>query len=87
MDNRWHRQPEKAELRKIANIISWNIWQMDGLKGTVPMGILKEEYHQMSLFEPFQEVEEADDEPEVRWRIYDWRSEKSILYLDLNKRK
>ena len=24
---------------------------MDGLKGTVPMGVLKEEYHQMSLFE------------------------------------
>ena len=37
---------------------------MDGLKGTVPMGVLKEEYHQMSLFEPFQEVEEADNEPE-----------------------
>ena len=83
MDNRWHRQPEKAELRKMANIISWNIWQMDGLKGTVPMGILKEEYHQMSLFEPFQEVEEVDDEPEVRCRIYDWRSRVSVPYSEL----
>ena len=87
MNNKWYRQPEKTELRKVANIISWNVRQMDGLKGTVPMGVLKEEYHQMSLFEPFQEVEEADDDPEVRCRIYDWRSEKSILYLDLNKRK
>ncbi len=44
MDNKWHRPPEKEELREIANITSWNIWQMDGLKGTVPMGVLKEKY-------------------------------------------
>ena len=85
MNNKWHRQPEKTELRKVANIISWNVWQMDGLKGTVPMGILKEEYHQMSLFEPFQEVEEADDEPEVRCKIYDWRSNNPILYFEIEK--
>lgn len=62
----------KVELRKIANIIRWIIWQMDGLKETVSMGVLKEEYHQMSLFESFQEVEEEYDEPEVRCKIYDW---------------
>ncbi len=87
MDNKWHRQPEKTELKKIANIISWNIWQMDGLKGTVPMGILKEEYHQMSLFEPFQEVKEEDDELEVRCRVYDWRADCSILYDSLKIRE
>lgn len=37
----------------------------------------------MSLFESFQEVEEKDAEPEVRCRIYDWRCEKAIMYLDL----
>lgn len=46
LDYKWHRQPEKSELRKIANIISWNIWQMDGLKGTVPieMGKVKQNF-------------------------------------------
>ena len=87
LENKWRRQPEKSELRKIANIISWNIWQMDGLKGTVPVGILKEEYHQMSLFEPFQEVEEEDDEPEVRCKIYDWRSDVSVLYSEMGRIK
>lgn len=29
-------KPTKKELREIAKIISWNIWQMDGLKGVVP---------------------------------------------------
>ena len=83
MNYKWHRQPEKTELREIANIINWNIWQMDGLKGTVPMGILKEEYHQMALFESFQEIEEQDDVPEVRCKIYDWRKNSFILYNSL----
>jgi len=85
LDYKWHRQPEKSELQKIADIISWNIWQMDGLKGTVPMGILKEEYHQMSLFESFQDTEQEDNEPEVRCRIYDWQADSSILYETLEK--
>jgi len=58
---------------------------MDGLKGTVPMGILKEEYHQMSLFESFQEVEKEDNEPEVRCKIYDWRRGISVLYSEMGK--
>ena len=35
LNDQWNEQPDKQELRKVANIISWNIWQMDGLKGTV----------------------------------------------------
>ena len=49
------------------------------------MGILKEEYHQMSLFEPFQETE--NDDPEVRCKIYDWRADSSILYEALEKNR
>ena len=30
------REPIKAHVEIIANIISWNVWQMDGLKKTVP---------------------------------------------------
>lgn len=30
------RIPAKKETRQIANIISWNVWQMDGLKCVVP---------------------------------------------------
>ena len=85
MEYRWHRQPEKKELQKIANIISWNIWQMDGLKGTVPMGIMKEEYHQMSLFESLQEMEDEDGASDVRCRIYDWRRDNSAVFLELGK--
>ena len=35
LEARWRRKATKSELVKIANRITWNFWQMDGLKGTV----------------------------------------------------
>ena len=35
---RWQRKPTKEALQPIANIISWNLWQMDGLHLSVPGG-------------------------------------------------
>jgi len=44
-EERWGKKPDAADdadgeklLNKIANTIVWNIWQMDGLKDTVPLG-------------------------------------------------
>lgn len=34
--DRWEEEPGKRLLRRITNKIVWNVWQMDGLKGTVP---------------------------------------------------
>jgi len=73
-------------LKRIANIISWNIWQMDGLKDTVPLGKPYEEFHQLTLFE-FLDIEGKDVKPEsVPCRIFDWRSNESVLYKDCKKR-
>lgn len=33
----WGEKPDKRLLRRIANRIVWNVWQMDGLKNTVPL--------------------------------------------------
>lgn len=30
-------KPPKNSVREIADIISWNVWQMDGLKGVIPL--------------------------------------------------
>ncbi|MCI8638887.1 MAG: restriction endonuclease subunit M [Coprococcus sp.] len=38
MEYRFEREPSQEELRRAARIISWNIWQMDGLTFTVPFG-------------------------------------------------
>lgn len=34
--DRWGEEPDKRLLRRIANRIVWNVWQMDGLKNTIP---------------------------------------------------
>lgn len=87
LEDRWDRQPNPSELRKIANIISWNIWQMDGLKGTVPVGVLKEEYHQISLFEAVEERKEKEEKAEVFCKVRDWRKGRSFFYMELGKER
>ena len=51
MEEKWGRAPSEAELKKIVNIIVWNLWQMDGITGTVPFGKPKEEFQQISFFD------------------------------------
>ena len=89
MQDRWGRTPTDAELRKIVNVIVWNLWQMDGISGTVPFGMPKEEYHQFSLFDfgVAEELEKQDTEgpEEVYCRIYDWRSDKSLTYKSMKE--
>lgn len=43
--------PSLEDIKTISNIISWNIWQMDGMKYVIPMSCHKEEMVQLSLFE------------------------------------
>ena len=46
---KFHQTPGIPLLRKIAHIISWNIWQMDGLKYVVPGSCKPGENYQMTL--------------------------------------
>lgn len=41
-------EPLKEELRNISEVISWNIWQMDGLKGVIPESCHDEEEARMN---------------------------------------
>ncbi|MCI5586488.1 MAG: restriction endonuclease subunit M [Lachnospiraceae bacterium] len=87
MQDRWGRVPTDAELRKVANVIVWNLWQMDGMTGTVPFGKPKEQYHQYSLFD-FVVADKANDEekqPDMECRIYDWRSDRSLTYRSIKE--
>lgn len=86
-EERWERQPDDKLLRQMANKIAWNIWQMDGLKDTVPLGKPYEEFRQITLFDMFGDMgDEKDDEPEaVPCRIFDWRSKNSMLFKKLKE--
>lgn len=88
------KNPEYDFIEKIAKIISWNIWQMDGLKYVIPQSCHKEEVIQISLFP------EMEEEPDfcrgckngnilehngIYCKIKDWRANKVIRFVDLLK--
>ncbi len=86
-EERRGRRPEDRLLRRMAHRIAWNIWQMDGLKDTVPLGKPYEECYQPTLFDPFGDVGgEKDAEPEaVPCKIYNWRRDNSIAFKKLKE--
>ena len=84
---RWEKEPDEKPLGQMANKIALNIWQMDGLKDTVPLGKPYEEYHQMSFFDMIPELSDAQaDEPEaVLCKIYNWRRDNSVVFKKLKE--
>ncbi len=86
--------PINEYLIKIAKILSWNIWQMDGLKYVIPNSCKPVENIQLTLFD-----DEVDPEPcpgclknnnslhtGIYCRIMDWSQEHSVRFIDLIER-
>ncbi|MCD8118702.1 MAG: restriction endonuclease subunit M [Lachnospiraceae bacterium] len=85
-EERWEQQPEEKLLQRISNKIAWNIWQMDGLKDTVPLGKPYEEFRQMTIFEMLGIEDESKNASDaVPCRIFDWRSKYSLQFMDLKE--
>lgn len=82
---RWNEEPDEGLLLQLANKIAWNIWQMDGLKDTVPLGKPFEEFHQLSIFELFG-TEEADEHQAMQSMVYNWRGKSSLKFAELKER-
>lgn len=80
---KFDRAPSFKELKTVANIISWNLWQMDGIQFTVPFQAISEQYHQLILNETI-----ADKQSEPCFcKIRDWRSKETITYASLVQNK
>lgn len=84
---RWEKEPDEKLLGQVANKIAWNIWQMDGLKDTVPLGKPYEEYHQMTFFDMIPELSDTQsEEPEaILCKIYNWRRDNSLIFKKLKE--
>lgn len=80
MQSAWGKLPSEEEALQAAKIISWNIWQMDGLKGTVPSDKPVGDQFQMSLFDFMDEEKEEQAQFCV---IYDWRAKKAQTYVSM----
>lgn len=95
--DRFSREPSVNELKNIANIIAWNVWQMDGLKYVVPYSCHDTEIieNQIDLFGesesktiPCPGCEKSDifQHNGVYCRIFDWTNlKKSIPFVSLLK--
>lgn len=87
LEEEWQKKPTNAELRKIANIIAWNIWQMDGLTKTIPYS-KKQEAEQQGFLDMFfeAEVQKEEEKKSPPCRIYDWKANRSVPFDQIGGR-
>lgn len=81
MSDSLNRKPTESELLSIATIISWNIWQMDGLTGYPPYCEAPVSNIQLTLFDFMDGKTSAH--PSTPCRIKDWRANKTNTFNDL----
>lgn len=84
---KFNRKPSINELKQIAYIITWNIWQMDGLTYTAPYSEMEhEEKIQLTLFDFEEDSESSVEKYAVPCIIRDWTNKCYIEYRDLIKK-
>ena len=77
--SRFEREPSHEELICIARIISWNIWQMDGIHFTVPFTTVTEQFQQLTFMD---DINKKEMEP-CYCKIKDWRAKEIVTYVSL----
>ena len=75
---RFRRCAEEKLLHRAVNIISWNLWQMDGLTGTIPYSAPKPQIIQYCFFDPPDEIESLSFQPACL--LMNWRRKQSVSY-------
>lgn len=90
---RFKELPSDQWIKTIVDIITWNIWQMDGLKAVVPLSCKNECYEEYTLFGTHQCTEEClgcrnkdiRQHNGIYSKIRDWSKKrpKEITYLSL----
>lgn len=89
--DRFKEDIDKATLIIFAEIISWNIWQMDGLKFVIPNSCKNQTIEQMSLFGkvvkgikcPGCEKGNNLKHNGKQCKIMDWKKNKKVKYVSL----
>lgn len=92
---RFGNYPIIERLEEIAKILSWNIWQMDGLKYVIPNSCKPVPKLQMSIFDDEEEREDcpgcAKNDNSKHTGIYciikDWEKGKNIKFISLIRGK
>lgn len=79
---RWNRRPSAKEYQRLIRIITWNVWQADGLTGKVPrFEQWNGEHRQRGLFDCIEGYNDETQNGEAPYcRVFDWRSRRSFEY-------
>ena len=91
---KFEEMPPKEQTREIAKIVSWNLWQMDGLKGVIPNSC---KTHKITTYDLFGEAEEKINKCEgcqkndikshngIYCKIKDWQTGGTLKFVSLLK--
>lgn len=89
----WKQDLTVKQQEQIADIICWNLFQMDGLTDCIPVGAPADQFVQSSLFD-FFETEQTDDETTSPPVIINWWDNKAKITIiemkegrEMSKRK
>jgi len=90
---RFNNKPSTDKLQEIAKIISWNIWQMDGLKFVIPNSCKPVPKMQISMFDSAEESEPCPgclknnpyNHTGIYCKIMDWEKKRPVRVVDLLK--
>lgn len=85
MKTLWNKFPNFRQQEQIATIISWNLFQMDGLTDCTPIGISEDRSVQLPLFDCFEDFQ--DKETATPIRIAWWDSSKKYLFREMKEGK
>ena len=76
----WNQDLTVKQQEQIADIICWNLFQMDGLTDCIPVGAPADQFVQPSLFD-FFETEQTNDETTSPPVIINWWDNKSKMKI------
>jgi len=89
--SKFETEAQLQDIQNIAKIISWNIWQMDGLKGVIPNSCNDKIVEKSDFFETKSEVVKCKgcETQKIKFHngiycnIMDWNIEKPIRFINL----
>ncbi len=91
--NKFSKKPGLELVEKVAEIISWNIWQMDGLKFVIPNSCKNEKKVELTLFGEIEHIEEClgckknknKNHNGIYCKVMNWKTNRSIKFISLVK--
>lgn len=93
--DKFNKKPFLDLIKEIAEIISWNIWQMDGLKFVIPRSCKNEIIKEYTLFGDIETKTECNgcktnnykDHNGIYCKIMNWEKNKTVKFCTLVNKK